>query len=91
MKAAKDVTLDRVYWLRQAMAVVIGIAAGFFLTGLPGCIVFFALATVTPSLLFSKEQLQEKRITPSELLFEGVMPAFGTFLCLWVLTYSTLH
>ena len=88
---AKDVTLDQVYWLRQVLGLVLGVIAGFFFTGLPGFILFFAIATVTPSFFFSKAQLKELRITQSQLLTEGVMPAFGTFLCLWVLTHSTLQ
>ena len=83
------------YWLRQAIALGIGIAWGFAqLTGWMG-LLGFALVMEAAVLGYKnatseddEEDLEDEDDAASTSKFDGFMPALGVFLCAWIFCYN---
>lgn len=90
----KDEFLDVIYWLRQVLGVVLGIVWGLLpLKGIVGLALFFAVNVLITYLYLSTFQKvdEEEYGGLSEILKEGLMTSFSSFLVLWILLYSSLH
>jgi hypothetical protein len=90
---AKIDLLCVVYWLRQALAVVLGIVWGLIpLTGLPAMLLYGTVSSVVLWVYYTQflrvddeDELYGGRFA---LMSEGAFPAFATFLLSWILVYS---
>ncbi|XP_013410829.1 uncharacterized protein C20orf24 homolog [Lingula anatina] len=90
----KDDFLDVVYWMRQILGVVLGLIWGIVpLKGFLGLALFFAVLTgVTYFFYNTYHKVDDDKFGgPSEILKEGLMTSFASFLVLWIITYSALH
>ena len=90
----KDEFLDVVYWLRQVLGLVIGLLCGLLpLKGILGLLSFVVINCVLVyvyAALF--QQVDEDEYGGfGEILKEGLMTSFATFLVAWVLLYDALH
>ena len=90
----KDEFLDVIYWTRQILGLILGIVWGLIpLKGLIGLILFFAVNVGIIYFYYNSYQKidDEEYGGPSEILKEGLMTSFSTFLVAWILLYSSLH
>jgi len=90
----KDEFLDVIYWLRQIMGVCLGILWGILhIKGVLGLVGFLAVNTVITYIYFNTFQKVEEEeyggIT--EILKEGLMTSFSSFLVAWIIVYSGVH
>ena len=88
---AKDDILDALYWIRQALAVVAGLAAG--LTGRQGVATFALFVTTAASAGLSFVRAlgvvdDEELGGVGPLLGEGLSQSVALFVLLWVVTFS---
>ncbi|BFZ19261.1 hypothetical protein BsWGS_22300 [Bradybaena similaris] len=75
----KDEFLDVIYWMRQIMGVVLGLIWGILpLKGFLG-------------LAFFQKAEEEEYGGAIEILKEGLMTSFSSFLVAWIILYSALH
>lgn len=90
----KDEFLDVIYWLRQVMGVVLGLLWGLLpLKGIIG-IGLFLLVNVAIVYIYSNsfQKVDEEEYGGiSEILKEGLMTSFSSFLVSWIILYSSLH
>jgi len=90
----KDEFLDVIYWLRQVLGLIIGLMCGLLpLKGILGLMCFAiincALVYVYAALF---QQVDEEEFGGfGEILKEGLMTSFATFLVTWVVLYDALH
>lgn len=85
---------DAVYWLRQIIALGIGLAWGVIpMTGAPGLVSFGVINYTVCFLYYSKyaEVDEEEFVKQSDLRTEGLKESVGLFLLTWIFTYSILH
>jgi len=90
----KDEFLDVVYWMRQILGVIIGLVWGIVpIKGLIGLLLFLAVNTIIVYVYFSMFQSvdEDEYGGMSEILKEGLMTSFATFLVTWIIIYSALH
>ncbi|XP_071092043.1 GEL complex subunit OPTI-like [Haliotis cracherodii] len=90
----KDEFLDVVYWLRQILGVVIGLIWGLIpLKGLVGLGLFFIINVAIVYIYYNSFQRvdEEEYGGASEILKEGLMTSFSSFLVSWIILYSSLH
>lgn len=90
----KDEFLDVIYWLRQILGIILGIIWGVLpMKGILGLGLFFAVNVFITYLYFTSFQKvdEEEYGGLSEILKEGLMTSFSSFLVLWILMYSSLH
>ncbi|KAK3086635.1 hypothetical protein FSP39_021253 [Pinctada imbricata] len=90
----KDEFLDAVYWLRQLMGVIQGLIWGLLpLKGFLGLVLFFVFNLGLIYLYYNTFQKvdDEDYGGPTEILKEGTMTSFATFLVTWIILYSSLH
>lgn len=90
----KDEFLDVIYWMRQIIGVVIGVIWGIIpLKGFLGILLFFAVNTLIIYLYFNSFQRvdEEEYGGMSELLKEGLMTSFSSFMVSWIILYSAIH
>lgn len=90
----KDEFLDVIYWLRQILGIILGIIWGLLpLKGIFGLALFFAVNVLITYLYLSTFQKvdEEEYGGLTEILKEGLMTSFSSFLVLWILLYSSLH
>ncbi|XP_043270110.1 respirasome Complex Assembly Factor 1 [Venturia canescens] len=90
----KEEFLDVIYWGRQAIGIIIGIAWGLIpLKGFPALLLFVLVnAGVTYLYLSSYQQVDEEEFGGAwELTKEGFMTSFAGFLVTWIIIYSGLH
>lgn len=90
----KDEFLDVIYWMRQILGVVLGIIWGLLpMKGILGLGLFFAVNIIITYIYFTSYQKvdEEEYGGVSEILKEGLMTSFSSFLVLWILLYSSLH
>lgn len=90
----KDEFLDVIYWMRQIMGIVLGVIWGVLpLKGILGLALFFAVNILITYIYFTSFQKvdEEEYGGISEILKEGLMTSFSSFLVLWILFYSSLH
>merc|ERR1712193_182791 len=90
----KDEFLDVVYWLRQILGVIMGIMWGLLqVKGALGIGLFLAINTLVIWLYFNSFQKvdEEEFGGITEILKEGLMTSFSSFLVSWIIVYSALH
>ncbi|XP_033755485.1 uncharacterized protein RAB5IF homolog [Pecten maximus] len=90
----KDEFLDVIYWMRQIIGMILGLIWGLFpLKGLLGLVIFFAINCGVIYLYYGSFQKvdDEDYGGPMEILKEGLMTSFSTFLVTWIILYSSLY
>jgi len=90
----KDDLLDVIYWGRQFLSLIMGVAWGFFpLRGLFALILYVALSTFAGHYYLTcyQEQDQDSFGGFWEIAKEGFGAAFATFMVSWITTYSAIH
>jgi len=87
---SKEEFFDIVHWLRQIIALVLGVVAGYLhLTGFPIIAAFFIInfgffhIYATKYLNFEDEKTEQH-----ELYTEGLMIGFFTFVLTWIVTHT---
>ncbi|ELT88847.1 hypothetical protein CAPTEDRAFT_99150, partial [Capitella teleta] len=90
----QDEFLDVIYWLRQILGLLCGIVWGIIpFSGIAGLLIFFAFnALVVYVYMNSFQKVDEEEYGGMmEILKEGLMTSFATFLVAWIILYSALH
>jgi len=90
----KDEFLDVIYWLRQIMGVCLGIIWGVLhIKGVLGLVGFLAVNTIITYVYFNAFQKvdEEEYGGITEILKEGLMTSFSSFLVAWIIVYSAVH
>uniref|UniRef100_A0A4W6F8H4 RAB5 interacting factor n=1 Tax=Lates calcarifer TaxID=8187 RepID=A0A4W6F8H4_LATCA len=82
----KDEFLDVIYWLRQIIAVILGVIWVF-------CTSFCIINAGVLYVYFSSfQQIDEEEYGGTwELTKEGFMTSFALFLVVWIIFYTALH
>lgn len=84
----KDLVLDSLYWIKQIISILIGLAVGsFHLSGFVIILGFGILISVT-SLFYAWHIVKANELEPWELVTEAFGPSFFCFLLSWILTYT---
>ncbi|CAF0850787.1 unnamed protein product [Adineta steineri] len=90
----KEEFLDAVYWLRQVVSIIIGIIVGILsVKGFLGIITFGIISSLIVFIYATNFQ----NVDPEEyggiveIIKEGFMTAFATFLVSWIVLYSAFH
>ncbi|XP_025115940.1 uncharacterized protein C20orf24 homolog [Pomacea canaliculata] len=90
----KDEFLDVIYWMRQIMGVVLGLLWGLIpLKGILG-IALFLLVNVAIVYIYSSsfQKVDEEEYGGiGEILKEGLMTSFSSFMVSWIILYSSLY
>lgn len=91
----KDEALDLIYWLRQLMGLIAGVAWGYIpLPGLIGFFGFMALNVGAVTLLYKSVmgiEDDEWENAAQELMSEGMPMSMSAFMVMWVLSYTYFH
>ena len=90
----KDEFLDVVYWIRQAVGLITGILFGVLpIKGALGISSFFLINCLFVYLYASMFQCvdEEEYGGYSEIVKEGLMTAFATFLVVWVVCFDLIY
>lgn len=90
----KEEFLDVIYWLRQILGVIIGLAWGILaIQGAVGLVLFAALNAGLVYVYFSAFQAvdEEEYGGAWELTKEGFMTSAASFLVAWIILYTGLH
>ncbi|PAA61642.1 hypothetical protein BOX15_Mlig012688g7, partial [Macrostomum lignano] len=92
--SSKDELLDVVYWQRQLLSAVLGLVWGLLpLKGIVGLGLFFLIncaAVYAYTCLFQGVD-EEEYGGMGEILKEGLMTSFASFLVLWIIVYDHCH
>lgn len=90
----KDEFLDVIYWMRQILGLMIGITWGLIpLKGFLGLALFLVVNVAIVYIYYNSFQKidEEEYGGPTEILKEGLMTSFSSFLVAWIILYSALH
>lgn len=90
----KEEFLDVIYWLRQIVGVLLGLAWGVIaIQGVVGIFLFGAINAGLLYLYFSGYQSvdEEEYGGVWELTKEGFVTSFASFLVMWIIVYTGLH
>ncbi|XP_032376692.1 GEL complex subunit OPTI [Etheostoma spectabile] len=90
----KDEFLDVIYWIRQIIAVILGVIWGVApLKGFLGIAIFCIINAGVLYVYFSSfQQIDEEEYGGTwELTKEGFMTSFALFLVVWIIFYTALH
>ncbi|CAB1451007.1 unnamed protein product [Pleuronectes platessa] len=90
----KDEFLDVIYWLRQIIAIILGVIWGVApLKGFLGIAIFCVINAGVLYVYFSSfQQIDEEEYGGTwELTKEGFMTSFALFLVVWIIFYTALH
>ncbi|KPJ02128.1 PREDICTED: uncharacterized protein C20orf24 homolog [Papilio xuthus] len=90
----KEEFLDVIYWMRQAIGIVLGLCWGLIpLKGFIGILLFVAVNAGVIYLYVSNYQNvdEEEYGGMWEITKEGFMTAFAGFLVTWIIIYTGLH
>ncbi|BFZ19260.1 hypothetical protein BsWGS_22299 [Bradybaena similaris] len=90
----KDEFLDVIYWMRQIMGVVLGLIWGILpLKGFLGLALFLLVNVAIVYIYYNSFQKAEEEEYGGaiEILKEGLMTSFSSFLVAWIILYSALH
>lgn len=90
----KEEFLDVIYWARQAIGIIVGIAWGLIpLKGFIALLLFVLVNAGITYLYFSNfQKVDEEEFGGAwELIKEGFMTSFAGFLVTWIIIYSGLH
>ncbi|GBM13662.1 Uncharacterized protein C20orf24 [Araneus ventricosus] len=90
----RDEFLDVIYWTRQILGVILGFAWG--LIPLQGFIGLASFCLLNVIILYSYTSAFQKIDDEEfggiwELLKEGFMTSFASFLVTWIMVYSAMH
>lgn len=92
MTSAVDELSKRCYWGKQLVAVGCGLSCG--VTAVTGAPAFMLFGSLTVLLLAAVMRSPDVASLPQERRWEvaqeGLMPAFGSFLLTWTLSFSTV-
>ncbi|OWR49861.1 GEL complex subunit OPTI [Danaus plexippus] len=90
----KDEFLDVIYWMRQALGIILGLCWGILpLKGLFGLLLFVVLnAAVIYIYVSNFHNVDEEEFGGMwEITKEGFMTSFAGFLVTWTIMYTGLH
>lgn len=90
----KDELLDIVYWGRQVVGMILGVIFGLIpLKGIIALAVFAALScAVTYLYCVNFQGIDEEEYGGVwEILKEGFMTSFASFLVVWIIVYNGIH
>ncbi|XP_059905368.1 uncharacterized protein RAB5IF [Gadus macrocephalus] len=90
----KDEFLDVIYWIRQIIAIILGVVWGVApLKGFLGIAIFCIINAGVLYVYFSSfQQIDEEEYGGTwELTKEGFMTSFALFLVVWIIFYTALH
>ena len=90
----KDQFLDVIYWLKQILGLVIGLVWGILpLKGMLGMILFFAInALIVYCYSIMYQRIDEEEFGGfMEILKEGMMTSFASFLIAWIIVFDGLY
>ncbi|XP_074646654.1 GEL complex subunit OPTI-like [Tubulanus polymorphus] len=90
----KDELLDVIYWMRQIIGVIIGLVWGILpMKGVLAIILFFLINAAIVYFYFNSfQKLDEEEYGGIlEILKEGLMTSFASFIVTWIILYSALH
>ncbi|KAI0207204.1 hypothetical protein LSAT2_008132 [Lamellibrachia satsuma] len=90
----KDEFLDVVYWMRQIMGLALGLTWGIIpLNGILAILLFFVINCLIIYLYYNTfQQVDEEEFGGvGEILKEGLMTSFATFLVSWIILFSAIH
>ncbi|KAH9502920.1 hypothetical protein Btru_072387 [Bulinus truncatus] len=90
----KDEFLDVIYWMRQILGLLLGIIWGIVpLKGFIGLALFLLVNVAIVYIYYNSFQKvdEEEFGGTSEILKEGLMTSFSSFLVAWIILYSALH
>ncbi|CAG4939394.1 unnamed protein product [Parnassius apollo] len=90
----KEEFLDVIYWMRQAIGIVIGLCWGLLpLKGFIGLLLFVAVnAAVIFIYVNNFQNIDEEEYGGMwEITKEGFMTSFAGFLVTWIIMYTGLH
>uniref|UniRef100_A0AAZ1XRA2 RAB5 interacting factor n=1 Tax=Oreochromis aureus TaxID=47969 RepID=A0AAZ1XRA2_OREAU len=93
-RGKKDEFLDVIYWLRQIIAIILGVIWGVApLKGFLGIAIFCIINAGVLYVYFSSfQQIDEEEYGGTwELTKEGFMTSFALFLVVWIIFYTALH
>ncbi|CAF0847014.1 unnamed protein product [Brachionus calyciflorus] len=90
----KDEFLDVVYWMRQFMGIIFGLIWGVL--GFKGMFAIISYCLVNALFVYvysvSFQQIDEDEYGGvSDIIKEGFMTSFSSFLVFWIVVYSALH
>jgi hypothetical protein len=90
----KEEFLDAVYWLRQVLSIILGIILGILsVKGFLGILAFGIISSLIVFIYATNVQ----NVDPEEyggiieIIKEGFMTAFATFLVSWIVLYSAFY
>ncbi|GAB1599097.1 uncharacterized protein RAB5IF homolog [Argonauta hians] len=90
----KDEFLDVIYWMRQILGIFLGLIWGVIpLKGIFGILIFFLINVGLIYVYYSTFQRveDEEYGGSAEILKEGLMTSFSSFLVVWIVLYSSLY
>ncbi|XP_039285036.1 respirasome Complex Assembly Factor 1 [Nilaparvata lugens] len=90
----KEEFLDVIYWIRQALGIIVGVLWGLIpLKGYLALLLFVLVNAGVIYVYFSTFQTvdEEEYGGAWELTKEGFMTSFAGFLVTWIIVYSGLH
>ncbi|CAL8471514.1 g11056 [Coccomyxa elongata] len=89
----KEDLLDFLYWMRQIIAILAGVAWGLVpLTGLYALLGFMALMIGAPFVWYQSQRIDEEEFGGhGNLASEGSAPALALFLLVWIVVYTFVH
>jgi len=92
--ADKDEFLDVIYWIRQILGIILGVLWGVFpLKGIFGFVLFFLVNIAIVYIYYNSFQKidEEEYGGATEIIKEGLMTSFSSFLVCWIIFYSSLY
>jgi len=92
--ADKDEFLDVIYWMRQIMGIILGLVWGLIpMKGFFGLALFLVVNVALIYIYYSSFQKvdEEEYGGATEIIKEGLMTSFSSFLVCWIILYSALH
>ncbi|XP_049874689.1 respirasome Complex Assembly Factor 1 [Pectinophora gossypiella] len=90
----KDEFLDVIYWMRQALGIILGLFWGLLpLKGFLGLLLFLAInAGIIYLYVNNFQTIDEEEFGGMwEITKEGFMTSFAGFLVTWIIVYTGLH
>lgn len=86
----KEIVLDSLYWIKQILAIIIGLASGsMHLTGFT-IILGFGILISVGSLFYAWQIAKASELEPWEIVTEAFGPSFFCFVLTWTLTFTFL-
>jgi hypothetical protein len=82
-----------VYWIRQIIGLLVGLACGVSeVTGFIAFVIFILNNTLVPFAYYRHySNINIEDFGPTEVLTEGYQQSFGIFLLTWIISYTLFH